>query len=108
MAAPGWKGDVEGASEPSTNAHPHQPTQAVIAYSAVSSAIAIVPSTLLIVYQEHLTLLERIVGVGLVIWTLAATGRLLDGARWARRYELVRVVALLAFSYWSWHSARLG
>jgi hypothetical protein len=51
------------------------------------------------------------VGAGLgqlLVRALAATGRPLDGARWARRDELVRVVAVLAFSFWSWHSARLG
>jgi len=33
---------------------------------------------------------------------------LLDGQRWAKRYELARVVVLVAFSVWFWKSGRLA
>ena len=108
LAAPGWKGEGEGIPEPPAGVQRRQPTKGAIVYGALSTIVAIVASAVLIAYQESLPLLERIVGIVLIIWALASVGGLLDGQRWAKRYELARVVVLLAFSVWFWKSGRLA
>jgi hypothetical protein len=108
LAAPGWKAEGEGAPEPPASSERRQPTQAAIAYGALSSLVAIIASAVLIAHQESLSFPERVVGVGLIIWALAAVGGFLDGQRWARRYELARLAVLVALSAWFWKSGRLA
>lgn len=106
LAPPGWKAEGEVIPPSPTSMPPRQPTQRAIIYGALSSTVAIIASALLIAYQESLRPLERVVGIGLIMWALAAIGALLDGQRRAKQYELARIVVLVAFSVWLWKSGR--
>jgi hypothetical protein len=63
---------------------------------------------MLIARQNSLSPVERLIGVGLVVWSLATVGGLLDGRRWAKPYEILRVLVLAALSLWAWKAGRFA
>jgi alkylglycerol monooxygenase len=105
LAPPGWQAKGEVALDPPSTLR-HQQTRGAVIYAAMSSLIAVVASALLITRQDRLLPLQRVIGVGLIVWALASIGSLLDGRGWAKRYELVRVAVLVGFAWWFWKSGR--
>lgn len=107
FAPPGWQAEGETDVAPPTMRCRNQ-TRGVVLYGALSSLITLIASALLIARQDSLSLVERLIGVGLVVWSLAAVGGLLDGRHWAKRCEITRVLVVSALSLWFWKLGRFA
>jgi hypothetical protein len=75
-------------------------------YAACSTFLAVVAAAALLNAQSSVASWQRLLGILLVVWTLAVTGGMLDGRRWAKRAELFRLAALAISALWLWMAAR--
>jgi hypothetical protein len=107
FASPGWQAQGEADVAPSAMYRWRQ-TRSAVVYGALSSFITVIASALLIAWQDSLSPVERLIGIGLVVWSLAAVGGLLDGRHWARRCEIVRVLVVGALFLWLWKAGRFA
>ena len=106
FAPPEWHGNDElpPASVPSSRSR--EPAKSAVVYAASSTFLAVLAAAALLNAQGSIASWQRLLGVLVVVWTLAAIGGMLDGRRWAKRVELFRLATLAMSALWLWLAAR--